>query len=175
MSDDNKVSARQRSEREKSYETLSILAWVAVGVLTLNVSYFVGNEVGGVWLVSSDSLRELFKGFMIGLLKAAPTTLIALALIDFALFFDRCGRGQVFVERNVKTLRSGAESLIAAAIVSGIVKPAVLDAIGEPGAHQILDFKDLALGVGLMGFALYGFAAVLKDAVAIKAENDEFV
>ena len=112
---------------------------------------------------------------MAGLLKAGPTIFIGFALIEFAYFFHRCGRGKIFTEQNVKTLRSGAESLIAAAIVSGIIKPAVLNATDEHGSYQIFHFTDLALGVGLMGCALYGFAAVLKDAVALKAENDEFV
>lgn len=175
MSDDNNTSPHVQSDAEKSYETLSILAWVAVAVLALNVSVFIGKEVGGIVYESPRDLIDIFNGFMIGLLKAGPTIFIAFALTDFAGFFDRCSKGDTFTERNVKTLKSGAESLIAAAIVSGIIKPMILDAIDEPGAYEILDFTDLALGVGLMGVALYGFASVLKDAVALKSENDEFI
>lgn len=175
MSDGNTKTPRAKSDAEKSYETLSILAWVAVGILALNISVLVGEEVGGIFFESPNDAIDIFNGFMIGLLKAAPTILIALALMDFAGFFDRCGKGDTFTERNVKTLKSGAESLVVAAVVSGIIKPMILDAIDEPGAHEILDFKDLALGVGLMGIAIYGFAAVLKDAVALKEDNDQFV
>ena len=67
------------------------------------------------------------------------------------------------------------DSLIAAAIMSAIVKPFILGIIGEPGAHEILDFTDLALGVGLMGAALHGFALVLKDAVALKEDHDQII
>ncbi|MGB3625268.1 MAG: DUF2975 domain-containing protein [Henriciella sp.] len=175
MADDNRTPPRAQSDKEKSYETLSILAWVAVGILALNVTYFIGDEVGGIVFESPGDWIDILKGFMVGLLKAGPTILIAFALTDFAGFFHRCGQGDTFTERNVKTLKSGAESLIWAAFVSGIIAPTILDAVDEPGAHEILDFTDLALGVGLMGIALYGFASVLKDAVAIKAENDEFV
>ncbi|MEQ9315948.1 MAG: DUF2975 domain-containing protein [Henriciella sp.] len=175
MPDDNKTPPRIQSDAEKSYETLSILAWIAVVILTINVSHFVGEEVGAIVYESPGDWIDIFNGFMIGLLKAGPTIFIALALIDFAGFFHRCGQGDTFTERNVKTLKGGAESLIAAAVVSGIIKPMILDAIDEPGAYEILDFTDLALGVGLMGVALYGFASVLKDAVALKSENDEFV
>jgi hypothetical protein len=175
MSDDDKTPSRVQSETEKSYETLSILAWVAVSILALNVTYFVGKQVGAIVYESPGDIITILNGFMVGLLKAGPTIFIALAMIDFASFFHRCGQGDTFTERNVKTLKSGAESLIWAAAVSGIVKPLILDALNEPGSHEILDFTDLALGVGLMGIALYGFASVMKDAIALKQENDEFV
>lgn len=165
-----------KSERQKNeaYDYLSIGAWVAVGILFLNVSYFVGYEFGHEIGTSFD-LGASATALSVGLLKASPTILIAVALIDFAFFFHRCGEGDVFTARNVKTLKSGADSLIWAAVVSAIVKPLILDAIGEPGAHEILDFTDLALGVGLMGIALHGFASVLKDAVSLKEDNDQIV
>lgn len=163
------------SDKAGTYEALSIFAWVAVAILVANVSYFVGTEVGGEIYRSTGDVPSIARAFFIGLLKASPTTLIAVAMIDFAFFFHRCGEGDVFSQRNVSTLRSGADSLIGAAIMSAIVVPAVLDAINEPGAHKILNFTDLALGVGLMGIALHGFAGVLRDAVLLKKENDEFV
>lgn len=158
-----------------TYGALSIGAWVAVAILAINVSHFVGEEVGGIVFESEGALLAIFNGFWIGILKASPTICIAAALIDFAFFFHRCGEGDVYSSRNVKTLRTGADSLIAAAIMSAVVVPFLLDILGEPDPGRIFRFSDLALGVGLMGAALHGFALVLKDAVALKEDNDQFV
>ena len=68
-----------------------------------------------------------------------------------------------------------ADSLVWAAITSAVVKPAVLGWVGEPGGGNILDFTELALGVGLMGIALHGFANVFSDAVTLKEDNDQFI
>ncbi len=168
-------SEMSESEKAGTYELLSLFAWVAVGILFVNVSYFIGTDVGGEVYRSSGDVIPVLQAFGTGLLKASPTILIAIAMLDFAFFFQRCGKGDMFSERNVATLRSGADSLIGAAIMSAIVAPAILGAMNEPGTHEVLRFTDLALGVGLMGIALHGFAGVMRDAVAIKKENDEFV
>lgn len=158
-----------------SYDTLSILAWVAVAILAVNVSYFVGEEVGGQYFESGADVLPLLNGFMIGLLKAGPTIFIAFALADFASFFERCGQGQVFTARNLKTLRQGADSLIWAAVTSAVIIPAVLGWVGDETSRNIFSFTDLALGVGLMGFALHGLASVFEDAIALKDDNDQFI
>ena len=158
-----------------SYDTLSILAWVAVAILAVNVSYFVGEEVGGQYFESGADFLPLLNGFMIGLLKAGPTIFIACALADFAFFFGHCGKGDVFTSRNLKTLRQGADSLIWAAVTSAVIIPVVLGWVGDETSRNIFSFTDLALGVGLMGFALHGLASVFEDAIALKDDNDQFV
>ena len=173
--DQTPATTSTSKEAHGTYETLSIGAWVAVAILALNVSYFVGEEVGGIAFEADGAWLAIFNGFWIGVLKASPTILIAAALVDFAFFFHRCGTGDVFTSRNVKTLRTGADSLIWAAGMSALVVPFLLDVIGEPEPGRIFRFSDLALGVGLMGFALHGFASVLKDAVALKDDHDQIV
>lgn len=159
----------------KTYEALSIGAWIAVGILILNVSYFVGEAVGGIWYATEADLLAMFNGFWIGLIKAMPTILMAWAISDFALLFGRCGEGQVFTERNLKTLRSGGDALILAAVWSAVFGPNLLRWMtGDPGGFD-LAFRDLALGVGLMGAAIHGLAFVFRDALALKQENDEFL
>ncbi|RIJ23617.1 DUF2975 domain-containing protein [Henriciella barbarensis] len=158
-----------------SYDTLSILAWVAVGILAVNVSYLVGEEVGGEYFESGADVLPLLSAFTIGFLKAGPTIFIAFALADFASFFGRCGKGDVFTARNLKTLRQGADSLIWAAVTSAIIIPAVLGWMDDETSRNIFSFTDLALGVGLMGFALHGLASVFEDAIALKDDNDQFV
>jgi len=162
-------------DARETYEVLSIGAWVAVGILILNVSYFVGEEVGGIWYETEADLLAMFNGFWIGLIKAMPTILIAWAISDFALLFGRCGRGDVFTQRNLRTLRSGGDALVLAAIWSALIGPNLVGWLNEnPGGFD-LAFRDLALGVGLMGAAIHGLSLVFRDAVALKRENDEFL
>ncbi|MCH2458561.1 MAG: DUF2975 domain-containing protein [Henriciella sp.] len=163
------------SGKAGSYDTLSVLAWMAVAILALNVSYFVGEEVGGQYFESGADILPLLSGITIGLLKAGPTIFIAFALADFASFFGRCGKGDVFTARNLKTLRQGADSLIWAAVTSAVIIPAVLGWAGDETSRNIFSFTDLALGVGLMGFALHGLAGVFEDAIVLKDDNDQFV
>lgn len=158
-----------------SYDTLSILAWVAVAILAINVSHFVGEEVGDEYFESGTDILPLLNGFLIGLLKAGPTIFIACALADFASFFGRCGKGDIFTPRNLKTLRQGADSLVWAAVTSAVIIPVVLGWVGDETSRNIFGFTDLALGVGLMGFALHGLAGVFEDAIALKDDNDQFI
>ena len=162
-------------DARETYEVLSIGAWIAVAILILNVSYFVGEEVGGIWYTSEADLLAIFNGFWIGIIKAMPTILIAWAISDFALLFGRCGEGLVFTERNLRTLRSGGDALILAAVWSAVFGPNLLNWMtGDPGGFD-LAFRDLALAVGLMGAAIHGLAFVFRDALALKQENDEFL
>ena len=173
--DSNKASPGPQKRRD-TYATMSVLAWIAVGILFLNVAYFVGNEVGGGQVLDRDArFWPVVNSFLIGLLKAGPTILIGLALLEFAFFFDRCSKDETFTEANLKTLRSGADSLVWAAITSAIVIPSVLGAIGDAAGRDVFDFTELALGVGLMGLALHGLAIVFDDAVKLKEDNDQFV
>ena len=168
-------SKTEASGKSGSYETLAIFAWIAVATLFVNVSFFVGGEVGGEIFRSGADLGSILRSFSIGMLKAGPTIFIALALIDFAFFFSRCSKGDIFTRKNLKTLRDGADSLIWAAVTSAVVIPIVMDFAGIEDGYRILRFTDLALGVGLMGIALHGLSSVFSDAVALKDDNDQFV
>lgn len=159
----------------ETHRDLTILAWVVVGILALNVAYFVGEEVGEVWYTSSGDWLAIFNAWWAGIIKAMPTILIAFAIADFAALFQRCSEGSVFTARNVKTLEKAASSLIAAGIWAGMVSPTLLEWIDLDIRGISIDLGDLALAVSMMGVVLYGLSLVFKDAVAIKAENDEFV
>ncbi len=158
-----------------THQTLTWIAWVVVAILALNVSHFVGEEIGGIWYESGASFLPLFNGWWIGIIKAMPTILIAWAIGDFALLFGRCGEGEVFTQRNIKTLNSGANSMILAGLWAGIFGPTLLSWIGGNYRGFQTDLGDLALAVTMMGVVLHGLALVFKDAVAVKQENDEFV
>jgi len=160
---------------QQTHQNLTWLAWIVVAILCVNVSFFVGEEVGGIVYESGSDWIAIFNGFWIGLIKAAPTILIAWAIGDFALLFGRCGDGDVFTERNIATFKSGANSLIWAGIWAGIAGPTLLAWLSEEFRGFVTDFTDLALAVTMMGVILHGLALIFEDAVRVKLENDEFV
>ncbi len=173
MSD--RVDEKSQKETLETHQFLAILSWISVAILVINVSYFVGEEVGGIWYRSSGDAVALFNGWWIGIIKAMPTILIAWAIGEFALMFGRYSEGDVFSERNVKALKAGADSLIWAAIWSAFIAPNLLNWLGGEYNGLGMDFRDLALAVGMMGLSLHGLALVFRDAVAIKQDNDEII
>lgn len=169
------MSESESQSTQQTHQTLTWLAWIVVSILCLNVSYFVGEEVGGIVYQSGRDWLAIFNGFWIGMIKAAPTILIAWAIGEFALLFGRCGEGDVFTEKNIATFKSGADSLIWAGIWSGIVGPTLLGWISLEFRGIATDFTDLALAVAMMGVILHGLALIFADAVKVKLENDGFV
>jgi hypothetical protein len=166
------------SEKQKTRNThrdLTILAWVIVGVLCLNVSYFVGEEVGGIWFESNGDWIQIFNAWWVGIIKAMPTILIAFVAADFAFLFQRYSEGEVFTEANAKTLDKAAYGLIGAGVWAGVVSPTLTQWIGQEFRGVSYNFGDLALAVTMMGIMLHGLSLVFKDAVRVKRENDEFV
>jgi len=166
------------SDTQKARDThrdLTILAWVIVGVLSLNVAYFVGEEVGGIWYESSGDWRQIINAWGIGMIKAMPTILIAVAAADFAQLFGRYAEGDIFTEANAKTLNKAAYSLAGAGIWAGVASPTLIEWIGQEGRGILVDFGDLALAVTMMGVMLHGLSLVFKDAVRVKRENDGFI
>jgi hypothetical protein len=98
-----------------------------------------------------------------------------LSLIDFAQFFHRSEEGDAFTEKNVKTLMSGADSLLLASAFSILISPTLLAWTGEnPGGFRF-EVNDLALGTAAMGFAIHGVAMYFREAVRLKKENDEII
>lgn len=158
-----------------THRDLTYLAWIIVGVLCLNVSFFVGGEIGDIWYESRDDLIELNKGLWIGLIKAMPTILIAWAVADFAFLFQRCSEGDVLTDENVKTLNQAGYGLVGAGIWAGVISPTLLGWIGESFRGLTTDFGDLSIAVTMMGVMLHGLSLVFKDAVSVKAENEEFI
>ena len=53
-----------------THRDLTILAWIVVGILGLNVSYFVGEEVGSMWYTSKGDWLSIFNAWWIGIIKA---------------------------------------------------------------------------------------------------------
>jgi hypothetical protein len=169
------MTEADRTKTRETHRDLTILAWVVVGILSLNVAYFVGEEVGEIWYESAGDGLAIFNAWWLGIIKAMPTILIAFAAGDFAFLFQRCSEGEVFTEENVSTLNKAAYSLVGAGIWAGIISPTLQTWIGMEFRGVSIDFGDLALAVTLLGVMLHGLSLVFKDAVAVKAENDEFV
>ncbi|MEQ3745493.1 MAG: DUF2975 domain-containing protein [Henriciella sp.] len=169
------MSEQSLKSNRDIHQTLTWVAWAAVGILIINTSHFIGEEVGGIMVESPQDWIDVFNGFWIGLIKAMPTILIAWAIGGFALLFGRCGEGEVFTDQNLKTFRSGASSLVLSGIWAGFIGPTLLGWIQEEFRGVITNFPDFALAVMMMGIILYGLALVFQDAISIKQENDEFV
>jgi hypothetical protein len=162
-------------ETRHAVAPLAVLAWIGVGALSLEVGLRVGRALVHADLATVGWRAVLHDGGE-ALVAALPALCLVGALVDFARFFGRVGEGDVFTERNVRTLRSGAEGLLAAAVASAVVTPTVLGWIGEePTRGVIFEANDLALGVAAVGLALGGLAHVFREAVRLKLENDEFV
>lgn len=169
------MTESETNSTRDTHQTLTWLAWIVVAILSLNVSVFVGEEVGTIVYESRADWIAIFNGFWIGIIKAAPTILIAWAIGDFALLFGRCGDGDVFTEKNIATFKSGANSLIWAGAWAGLIGPTLLDWITEQFRGLVTDFTDLALAVAMMGVILHGLALIFEDAVRVKRENDGFI
>jgi len=133
------------------------------------------SEMLGPLDVQSVSYVDLFNEFWKALLTNLPTFLLAWAVFDLAGFFGRCGEGNIFTPRNVRTLKIASECLAWAAIVDVIIAPTVISWIERDARGIIWNSNDLAYGIFAVGFALYGFAFILSQAVKIKEENDEIV
>lgn len=153
--------------------TLSVLGWVWVGLLTLDVGTAVVRA-----LVSAGGAGpwEATRAVGVALILALPKLLLLGVIADFARFFGRVGEGDVYTERNLRTLRSGGEGLIAAAAASALVVPTLLRWVEGEGAGGIdWALNDLALGVGGMGLVIAGLAHVFREGLRLKDENEQFV
>lgn len=169
------MTAADKLKTREAHRDLTVLAWVVVGILALNIIYFVGYEVGGAWQTTSGDWLAIFNAWWLGLITAMPTILIAFVAADFAALFERCSKGDVLTEENVKTLNKAAYGLIGAGIWAALISPTLQAWISLDTRGLSLELGDLALAVTLMGVMLNGLSLVFKDAVAVKAENDEFV
>ena len=155
-------------------QIFQILAWICFVSLLLNAGKGMSGMLGAIDMQTA-SFGELFNGFWKAFLTHLPTFLLAWAVFDLAKFFGRCQEGEVFTRRNVKTLKVSAESLVWAAAVIVVIAPTVISWIDRVSYGIVWDSNDLALGIGAVGLALYGFAGVLSEAVKLKEDNDEMV
>ena len=153
---------------------LSVAAWIAVVALAVNVAAAIGSEIGPI-VVSEVAWHELLTAFGRAAVANLPAICILFALVDFAWFFGRCGDGEVFSERNLRTLNSGGEGMVCAAFASAIVTPTVLMWLDQEFRGITFEPNDLALGVGAMGLAIIGLAMVFRDALRLKKENDQTI
>ena len=153
---------------------LSVAAWIAVGMLALNIAVAIGGQLGPI-IVGETAWHDVLSAFGRAAVANLPAICILFALVDFAWFFGRCGDGEVFSERNLKTLNSGGEGLVCAAVASAIVTPSVLMWLDQGGRGIAFEPNDLALGVGAMGLAIIGLGMVFRDALRLKQENDQTI
>lgn len=157
---------------------LSAFGWVWVGLLSLDVVSSVVRAALGALRADGGGVDAALLTHQVGeaLIVALPTLFLLGVMADFARFFGRVGVGDVFTERNLRTLRSGGEGLLAAAVASAVGVPTLLGWIGSaPNRGLGLELNDLTLGVAAMGFAVAGLGWVFQDALRIKHENDEIV
>lgn len=153
---------------------LSVVAWGLFGLMAVDIGNVIRERIGAL-SPGGDGWLYIGNQFGLGLVEAMPSIFLLFALLDFAHLFRRCSEGQIFTERNVKTLRGGGDSLLLAAAASALVTPTLVEWIsGNPGGLH-LQANDLTLGVGAMGLAIRGIAHIFREGVLIKKENDEFV
>lgn len=152
--------------------TLSAVGWVWVGLLVLDVAVSIVSAVLGA--LPGDA-RTVGNQVGQAVVVALPTLFLIGVVADFARFFGRVGVGEVFTEQNLKTLRSGGEGLLVAAVASAVVVPTILGWIRQTSRGIAWELNDLALGVAAMGFVVAGLAYVFQEAVRLQRENDAFV
>lgn len=152
--------------------TLSAVGWAWVGLLTLDVATGVVRALASA---AGGGPREATHAVGVVLIIALPKLLLLGVLADFAKFFGRVGQGDVYTERNLRTLRSGGEGLVAAAAASAVVVPTLLHWVGGEGGGIEWALNDLTLGVGGMGLAIAGLAHVFREGLQLKRENEQFV
>lgn len=151
-----------------------ILAWLLFLGLLANGAKGMSAVLGPVD-VKAVSSAEFFNAIWRALALTVPTFMMAWAVLDLAYVFGRCGKGEIFTQRNVKSLKVSGLSLFAAALVSAMIAPSLLAWLdGQPrGFLWVTD--NLSLGVAAIGIVLFGFADILAKAVDIKEENDEMI
>jgi hypothetical protein len=153
---------------------VAMFMWLLLLMLIINISYALGHETGRLLAIESG-WRPIAHGVGRALIISLPTILIAMAINEFGLLFWSCGQGDVFTMKNVKTLRMGGDSLVAAALASAIISPTLLDWVDGTNYGFEISVNDLVLGNLAIGLAIHGLANLFQAAVEIKAESDQIV
>lgn len=153
---------------------LSVAAVVLVVMLLLSVLADIGGRVSGAH-VTDQNWREVLNSFLLALLVNLPTFIVIGVIGDFASLFSRTGEGEVFSQRNFKSLRSAGSGLIWAAAASAVIVPTVLSWTTGDGRGFIWHVNDLALGTAAMGAAILGLSHVFAEGLRLKADSDQII
>ncbi len=164
-----------RAENLRETAWLSVAALVVFIVLLLSVLADVGGRVGHM-VVTRENWVDVLNAFLLALLVNLPTLILLGVLTDFSDLFKRTGEGEVFTQRNLRTLRNAGSGLIWAAAASALIVPNVLRWIELKGGGGFLwQANDLALGVAAMGIAILGLSHVFAEGIRIKTDSDQIV
>jgi hypothetical protein len=155
-------------------------SWLSIAAIVLIVAMLgkVGADIAGkvgAMVVTQENWREVLNAFLLALLVNTPTLIIIGVLGDFAGFFGRTGEGEVFTERNLKTLRSAGSGLIWAAAASAIIVPTILSWTTGDGRGVIWHTNDLAFGTAAMGAAILGLSHIFAEGIRIKTDSDQII
>ncbi len=168
------------TQSETGPSALRDTSWLSVAAIVLIVAMLgkvgadISGKVGAV-VVTQENWTDALNAFLLVLLVNLPTFIIIGVLGDFAGLFGRTGEGEVFTERNLKTLRSAGSGLIWAAAASAIIVPTILSwTTGDPRGI-IWHTNDLALGTAAMGAAILGLSHVFAEGIRLKTESDQIV
>ena len=156
---------------------LAVAAIVLLVMLLGSVGADIAAKVG-TRIVTQENWTDVLNAFLIALLVNSPALIFIGVLGDFAGLFSRTSEGEVFTQRNLKTLRSAGSGLIWAAATSAIIVPTVLSWVqeGGRGIRGILwEVNDLAFGTGAMGFAILGLTHVFAEGIRIKTDSDQII
>jgi len=153
---------------------LAVAAIVLLVMLLGSVGADIAAKVG-TRIVTQENWTDVLNAFLIALLVNSPALIFIGVLGDFAGLFSRTSEGEVFTQRNLKTLRSAGSGLVWAAATSAIVVPTVLSWVQESGRGILWEVNDLAFGTGAMGFAILGLTHVFAEGIRIKTDSDQII
>ncbi|MCU0731799.1 MAG: DUF2975 domain-containing protein [Hyphomonas sp.] len=154
--------------------SLSVAAIVVIVVLLGSVAADIAGKVGAM-VVTRETWRDVLNAFLLALLVNTPTLIVVGVLGDFAGLFGRTGEGEVFSQRNLKSLRSAGSGLIWAAAASALIVPTVLSWTTGDGRGFIWHVNDLALGTAAMGAAILGLSHVFAEGIRLKTDSDQII
>jgi hypothetical protein len=153
---------------------LSVAAIVVMVVLLGSVAADIAGKVG-TKVVTRENWHEVLNAFLLALLVNTPTLIVTGVLGDFSGLFSRTGEGEVFSQRNLKSLRSAGSGLIWAAAASAIIVPTVLSWTTGDGRGFIWHVNDLALGTAAMGAAILGLSHVFAEGMRLKSDSEQII
>jgi hypothetical protein len=153
---------------------LAVAAIVLLVMLLGSVGADIAAKVG-TRIVTQENWTDVLNAFLIALLVNSPALIFIGVLGDFAGLFSRTSEGEVFTQRNLKTLRSAGSGLVWAAATSAIVVPTLLSWVQESGRGILWEVNDLAFGTGAMGFAILGLTHVFAEGIRIKTDSDQII
>jgi hypothetical protein len=165
----------------------TLAEWASTGAIVAAVVISIGavtNEIiaPGLGLVREAQVTPDLAGVLLVLrtilahsLLAAPSLLLAWALLDLGAVADEYSKGQFFTLKASAGVRKAGEGALWALAFKIVISPTVFSWITHEGRGFIWHFETFDLGLVVFAAFVMVLGRVLEAAARIKAENDEIV